>query len=92
MNSNVIEYSKFSNPDSEALYHDKWPAEYHTRRKYEAGFQCGGCSFYGSFNSDWGLCCHPKSRHQFETIFEHFTCSVQVNEGWEHHSFSGAGV
>lgn len=92
MNRNVIEYGKFSNSDSEELYDNKWPAEFSTRKKYESGLQCGGCSCYAPFNSDWGLCCHPNSRHQFETVFEHFTCPVQVNEGWEHHSFSEAEV
>jgi hypothetical protein len=88
VNGNVIEYGRFSNPDSETMYQEKWPADYCARRKYETGLQCGGCSFYAPFNADWGLCCHPKSRHHFETVFEHFTCSAQVNEGWEHHSFS----
>jgi len=88
MNQNQIECGKFSNPDSEAMYLEKWPAEYNIRRKYESGLQCGGCSFYAPFNSDWGLCVHPKSRHRFETVFEHFTCPAHVNEGWGSHSFS----
>lgn len=87
MNKNVIEYGRFSNPDSEAMYRENWPADTCARRKHETGLQCGGCSFYAPFNSDWGLCCHPESCHRFETIFEHFTCPVHVNEGWEYHSF-----
>jgi hypothetical protein len=88
MNRNQIKSGGFSNPDSEALYDNKWPADYCSRNKYETGLQCGGCSFYAPINSDWGLCCHPKSRHRFETVFEHFTCPDHVNEGWEQHSFS----
>ena len=87
MNQNKIEYDKFSNPDSAAMYRDQWLTEYGTRKKYESGLQCGGCSFYAPFNTDWGLCCHPRSRHRFETTFEHFTCPSHVNEGWQHHSF-----
>ncbi len=87
MNRNVIESGRFSNPDSEALYGNCWPGEYEIQQKYKTGLQCGGCSFYAPFNSDWGLCCNPNSRHQLETVFEHFTCTVHVNEGWEHHSF-----
>jgi hypothetical protein len=37
---------------------------------------------------DWGLCCHPRSRHFAETTFEHFTCPSQTPEGWGPHSFS----
>ncbi len=88
MNDNHIISGRFSNPDSEALYHNNWPTEFKLAKQYEAGLQCGGCSYFAKFDSDWGLCCSPRSRHRFETIFEHFTCPSFRNEGWGPHSFS----
>jgi hypothetical protein len=88
MNQNRIITRAFSNPESEKKYHSLWEDEPDLRDNfYYKGRQCGGCSFYAVFDEDWGLCCHKKSRHHLETVFEHFTCPVQVNEGWDAHSF-----
>ncbi len=86
-NSNRIETSTFSNPDSQRLYQLGWPDEPETAQVYADGRQCGGCSCFAKFNYDWGLCCCPVSRHHLETFFEHFTCPSIVDEGWESHSF-----
>jgi hypothetical protein len=88
MNRNVIETETWSNHESERRYVDHWPEEPDLYTRYEDGEQCGGCSFFAPFNSDYGLCCHPESRHHLETVFEHFTCPVYVGEGWGAHSFS----
>lgn len=89
MNANLVTTKNWSNPASEALYKNHWPSEPELYKKYsEDCEQCGGCSFFAPFNSDWGLCCHSRSRHFTETVFEHFTCPVFVNEGWGMHSFS----
>ena len=85
---NHIETSSFSNPESQAKYAQQWPTEYALRQKYLSGLQCGGCTFYAKFNSNWGLCCAPDSRHWLETVFEHFTCALQTDEGWGAHSFT----
>jgi len=81
MNGNRIITDDFSNPES--------------RRRYEAPVdgehvdaQCGGCSFFAPFDADYGLCCHPASEHHLETVFEHFSCSRLVDEGWGPHSFT----
>lgn len=88
MNTNQIVTDHFSNPDSQAMYYDRWQNEPDTAENfYYNGKQCGGCSFYAKFDADWGLCCHPDSRHQLETVFEHFTCPAYVDEGWDTHSF-----
>ena len=88
MNKNKIVTNEFSNPDSENLYKSGFETEPELREKYLSGSgQCGGCSFYAKFNTDWGLCCHSKSRHHLETVFEHFTCPVHVSESWQYHSF-----
>lgn len=86
-NTNQIVTDRFSNPASGALYTDKWPGEPETASRYENGQQCGGCSFYAAFDADWGLCCHPDSRHRLETVFEHFTCPTYVEDGWDGHHF-----
>jgi hypothetical protein len=88
MNQNQIITACWSNAISKNLYELRWPNEWQVHRQYENGEQCGGCSFFAPFNCDWGLCCHTKSRHHLETVFEHFTCPTHVNEGWNTHSFS----
>lgn len=88
MNGNQIVTDRFSNPVSETLYQTRWQNEPATAENfYHKGKQCGGCSFFAKFNEDWGLCCHRDSRHQLETVFEHFTCPSYVDEGWAAHSF-----
>jgi hypothetical protein len=87
-NRNIVTTNAFSSATSEAMYKANWPEEPAVRELYFEGIQCGGCSFYGKFNSDWGLCANPRSRHHLETVFEHFTCPTHVNEGWGPHSFN----
>ena len=87
-NANSIQTSGFSNKASASLYQSHWPADPEARELYKRGRQCGGCSSYAPFNEDWGLCCQQRSRHFLETIFEHFTCTDQIEEGWSPHSFS----
>lgn len=87
-NSNRIRTDSWSSLASRKLYEGQWADEPDTRQRYERGEQCGGCSFYAKFNSDWGLCAHAGSRHHLETVFEHFTCPAHVPEGWGAHSFS----
>lgn len=88
MNRNSIITNTWSNLNSELLYASRWPEEPPLVAQCENGDQCGGCSFYAEFTSDWGLCCNPKSRHHLETIFEHFTCPACVPECWGPHSFT----
>jgi len=87
-NRNKIVLKGFSSPESDRMYTDQWPREPKCRKQYDQGLQCGGCSFYAQFDQDLGLCCHKKSRHFTETVFEHFTCPQFVLEGWGPHSFS----
>jgi hypothetical protein len=87
MDQNHIIADRWSNDDSERLYQLNWPDEPALKHQCEKGQQCGGCSFFAPFNFDWGLCCHAKSRHRLETVFEHFTCNFYVHEGWNTHSF-----
>lgn len=87
-NRNLIVIDDWSDPASQALYEAQWPSESECLRAYQEGRQCGGCTFFAPFNSDWGLCANPGSRHRLETVFEHFTCPSQVDEGWGPHSFS----
>ena len=86
-NRNAIVTTAFSSATSEQMYKANWPDEPATRELYTEGIQCGGCSFFAKFNSDWGLCANAKSRHHLETVFEHFTCPAHVNEGWGPRSF-----
>ena len=86
-NENRVITEMWSNADSEALYRNEWPDEPAIRAQKMEGDQCGGCSFFAPCNADYGLCCHPTSRHFTETVFEHFTCPVFENEGWGAHSF-----
>ena len=89
MNRNQVVTDAFSSPDAKRLYKERWPEEPELREKAEGEcLQCGGCSFYAKFNSDWGLCSNADSRHHLETVFEHFTCGAHVNEGWAPHSFT----
>lgn len=87
-NRNTIVTTAFSRASSEAMYEANWPDDPVSHEFYGEGIQCGGCSFFAAFNSDWGLCAHAKSRHHLETVFEHFTCPSHVNEGWGPHSFT----
>jgi hypothetical protein len=88
MNSNKIVCDGFSNPDSRRRYESQWPDEPDVAALYQAGRQCGGCSHFAPLNSDYGICCAGGSRHFTESVFEHFTCPSQVDEGWGPHSFS----
>jgi hypothetical protein len=88
MNKNIIIEEEFSNPESLMMYEMHWPKDNGLYKRYEDGEQCGGCAFFAPLNADFGICCHRKSRHYTETVFEHFTCPSVVNEGWEHHSFN----
>jgi hypothetical protein len=90
MNTNSIVTDGFSCAESAAVYKEMWPAEPAVRAQYEDGAQCGGCSYFAPLNADWGICCHPGSRHRLETVFEHFTCPSYLCEGWGPHSFSDA--
>ncbi len=87
MNENTIITNDFSNPESRRKYMDGWPDEPHVQAHYENGMQCGGCAFFAPLNDDYGICCHPESRHLHETVFEHFTCPTHVEESWRYHSF-----
>lgn len=86
-NQNVIVVGGFSNPASLKQYNLQWPNEPKNFQKYMQGHQCGGCTYFAKFNSDYGLCCSPHSRHRLETVFEHFSCADQQEEGWYAHSF-----
>lgn len=88
MNRNVVETSNFSSEESAALYESDFASDPLANQMYKSGRQCGGCSFYAKFNSTYGLCCNPHSRHVTETVFEHFTCSNLIEEGWNAHSFT----
>jgi len=87
-NRNVVATTAFSSAASEAMYKANWPDDPVACGLYGEGIQCGGCSFFAKFNSDWGLCANARSRHHLETVFEHFTCPAHVNECWGPHSFT----
>lgn len=88
MNSNQIKQNHWSNPASESLYRALADGTSPLALQYQAGAQCGGCSFFAPLNADWGLCCHAGGEHHLETVFEHFTCGSYVAEGWGPHSFT----
>lgn len=89
MNVNIIITNTWSNDASRNLNASKWLDEPALRIACENGEkQCGGCSFFAPFNSDWGLCANAKSRHHLETVFEHFACPTFVGEGWGPHGFT----
>ena len=88
MSTNRVKTDGFSCEESAALYDSGFASDPEALRVREAGGQCGGCSFFAPFNADWGLCCHPGSRHHTETVFEHFSCPAYVAEGWSAHSFT----
>jgi hypothetical protein len=87
-NQNSLITNDWSNPDSKALYMSDWPNAPEYKERYQKGDQCGACSFYAKFNFDFGLCAFRKSPHYLETVFEHFTCPMFVDEGWGPHSFN----
>lgn len=88
MNKNKIITDDFSSEESKHLYETEYAENEALRIAYKQGYQCGGCSFFAPFNEDYGLCCFKESKHFIETVFEHFTCSNYVNEGWGVHSFT----
>lgn len=89
MNKNEIITDGWSNEQSKSLYENEWPDEPAMKvQATEDCLQCGGCSFFAPFNADWGLCCHRRSRHHLETVFEHFSCPEFEDEGWGPHSFT----
>jgi hypothetical protein len=88
MNQNHIITDTWSNEETQKIYMAGWVDEPELKEQYENGLQCGSCSFFAPFNYDWGLCCHAKSWHHLETVFEHFTCADFVDEGWGAHSFT----
>ena len=87
MNSNQIVTLGFSNPESARRFQENYPDE-PTLQEQALYSHCGGCSFFASFNADWGLCCNAKSHHHLETVKEEFTCPHICPEGWKAHSFS----
>jgi hypothetical protein len=87
-NQNTVATKGYSSKLSEQMHKTHWPDDPFSRELYDAGIQCGGCSFFGKLNFDWGLCANARSRHYLETVSEHFTCPSHVNEGWGRHSFT----
>lgn len=81
MDRNNIMTEDFSNPQTRVEYLKK------IERHQSIAFQCGECSFYAALNADYGFCYYEKSRFWRETVFEHFGCDQQVQEGWGAHSF-----
>lgn len=88
MNKNLLITDNWSNPESEDRYLSNWKGEPEIQTRREAGEECRKCSFWAKFDEEWGLCCHPKSRHSLETVFERFTCPSYVDEGFGPHSFT----
>jgi hypothetical protein len=88
MNQNIVKRFGFSSESTAALYESNFATNPLARKLCMDGHECGSCSFYAKFNSDYGLCCHPDSPHLTETVFEHFACKSHVDEGWGAHSFT----
>jgi hypothetical protein len=88
MNTNSVVTTGWSNFETKQLFASRWPDEPALLRQYKNRYRCGSCSFFGKLPSHWGLCCHPKSRHHLETVFEHFTCPLFCREHWGPHSFT----
>jgi hypothetical protein len=86
--TNRVYTTGFLNSTSYQLYATLWKSEPDVYTAYHMGKQCGACSFYGKFNTDWGLCCYAESRHYLETVFEHFSCPSISVENWGCHSFT----
>jgi hypothetical protein len=87
VNSNRIVTTGFSNPESARRFRESYPNEPELQEQ-ATYLHCGACSFFASFNADWGLCCNTKSRHHLETVKEEFTCPSICQEGWKAHSFT----
>ena len=87
-NKNIIIKDDFSSEQTKNIYLSKFNNNEKSLELYNYGYQCGGCSFFAPLNEDYGICCFKKSIHFTETVFEHFTCSNFIQEGWGAHSFS----
>jgi hypothetical protein len=72
----------FSNPASKRLCFLGWPDRPDLRAQQEDGVQCGGCRFFAKLDADWGRCTNPRSPHDREIVFEHFTCAEIDFVGW----------
>jgi hypothetical protein len=78
----------FSNPESARRFADRFSGEpAWACQCFEDCHQCGGCAFFAPLNLDYGLCCHPDSRHHRKTVIEHFPCPSIADGGWGVHSF-----
>ena len=91
-NTDRILTTGFSSEATRQMYKAGWPDEPACRERCGEGAQCGACSCFAKFDSDWGLCCHPGSRHRLETVFEHFYCPAYMEETWGPHSFATSEV
>lgn len=91
-NRNTVCLQGFSNSESEKAYRLRWPLAPAVCALYDSGRQCGGCAWYAKFDADWGMCHGRDSPHFTETVFEHFSCAAQDEEGWDAHSFADAEV
>lgn len=46
--------------------------------QFGGAYQCGGCRYFGAFDSDYGLCCNPKSPNDGHVVFEHGGCEYST--------------